>query len=38
MIEERVGKGLRQVEHIDGDLWHRYSVMFNRVMLVIVKH
>ena len=37
MIVERIGKGVGQVEHIGGDIWHRYSVTFNRVMLVIVK-
>jgi hypothetical protein len=26
MNEERIGKWLRQVEHIRGHLWHRYSV------------
>jgi hypothetical protein len=37
MIEERFGKDLRQVKHIRGDLWLKYSVTFNGVMLVIVK-
>jgi hypothetical protein len=37
MIQERIGKGLRQVELICGDVWHSRSVMFNIVMLVIVK-
>jgi len=26
MNEERIGKCLRQVEHIRGQLWHRYSI------------
>ena len=32
MNEERTGKCLWQVEHICGDLWHRYSKMVNQVM------
>jgi hypothetical protein len=38
MNEERTGKCLRQVEHIRGHLWHRYSITVNlghwRVSLV----
>jgi len=26
MNEERTGEYLRQVEHIHGHLWHRYSI------------
>ena len=32
MNEERIGKCLRQVEHIRGHLWHRYSIAVNQVM------
>ena len=35
--EERSGKCLRQVEHIRGHLWHRYSKMVNQVMVATVK-
>jgi len=28
----RTGKCLRQVEHIRGHLWHRYSIAVNQVM------
>jgi hypothetical protein len=31
MNEERTGKGLRQVEHIRGHLWHIYSITGNRI-------
>jgi hypothetical protein len=31
MNEERTGKCLRQVEHIRGHLWHRYSITVNRI-------
>ena len=27
----------RQVEHIRGHLWHRYSLMANQVMIAIVQ-
>jgi len=37
MNEERTRKGLRQVEHIRGHLWHRYSITINQVMVVTVK-
>jgi hypothetical protein len=30
--DERTGKCLRQVEHIRGHLWHRYSITVNQVM------
>ena len=30
-------KCLRQVEHIRGHLWHRYSIMVNQVMVANVK-
>ena len=30
MNEEWTGKCLRQVEHIRGHLWHRYSTPFNQ--------
>jgi hypothetical protein len=32
MNEERTGKCLQQVEHIHGQLWHRYSITVNQVM------
>jgi hypothetical protein len=35
--EERTGKCLRQVEHIRGHLWHRYSITGNQVMVATVK-
>ena len=34
---ERTGKCLRQVEHIHGHMWHRYSIMVNQVMVATVK-
>ena len=34
MNEEKIGKCLRQVEHICGHLWHRYSITVNQVMTV----
>jgi len=34
---ERTGKCLRQVEHIFGHLWQRYSIEVNQVMVAIVK-
>jgi hypothetical protein len=34
--EERTGKCLRQVEHIRGHLWHRYSITVNQVMVATV--
>jgi hypothetical protein len=37
MNEERTGKGLQQVEHIRGHLWHRYSIAVNQVMVATVK-
>jgi hypothetical protein len=37
MNEERTGKCLRQVEHIRGHLWHRYSITVNQVMVATVK-
>jgi hypothetical protein len=37
MNEERNEKCLRQVEHIRGNLWHRYSIAVNQVMVVTVK-
>jgi hypothetical protein len=37
MKEERTGKCLRQLEHIRGHLWHRYSITVNQVMLATVK-
>jgi hypothetical protein len=33
MNGERTGKCLRQVEHIRGYLWHRYSITVNQVMI-----
>jgi hypothetical protein len=36
-FEERTGKCLRQVEHICGHLWHRYSITVNKVMVATVK-
>jgi hypothetical protein len=38
MNDERAKKCLRQVEHIRGHLWHRYSVTVNQVMMATVKH
>ena len=35
---EKTGKYLRQVEHIRGLLWHRYSILVNQVMVTTVKH
>jgi hypothetical protein len=35
--EERTGKCLRQVEHIRGHLWHRYSITVNQVMVATVQ-
>jgi hypothetical protein len=37
MNEERTGKCLRQVEHICGHVWHRYSITVNKVMVATVK-
>jgi hypothetical protein len=37
MNKERIGKWLRQVEHIRGHLWYRYSVMVNQVMVATLK-
>jgi hypothetical protein len=37
MNEERTGKFLRQVEHIRGHLWHRYSIAVNQIMEATVK-
>jgi len=37
MNEERMGKSLRQVEHIRVDLWHRYYIAVNQVMVATVK-
>jgi hypothetical protein len=37
MNEERTGKCLRQVEHIRGNLWHRYLIAVNQVMMATVK-
>jgi hypothetical protein len=34
--EERTGKCLRQVEHIRGHLWHRYSITVNQFMVATV--
>ena len=34
MNEERTGKCLRQVEHIRGHLWHRYSITVNQVQVL----
>jgi hypothetical protein len=31
------GKCLRQVEHIRGHLWHRYSIAVNQVVVITVK-
>jgi hypothetical protein len=32
-----IGKCLQQVEHIRGQLWHRYSITVNQVMVLTVK-
>jgi hypothetical protein len=37
MNKERTGKCLRQVEHIRGYLWHRYSITVNQVMVTTIK-
>jgi hypothetical protein len=37
MTEERIGKCLRQVEHIRGHLWHIYSIAVNQVMVATVE-
>jgi hypothetical protein len=37
MNEERIMLWLRQAEHIRDNLWHRYSVMANKVMVATVK-
>ena len=37
MNEERTGKCIRQVEHIRGHLWHRYSITVNQVMVANLK-
>jgi len=37
MNEKRTGKYIRQVEHIRGQLWHRYSITVNQVMVATVK-
>ena len=34
MNEETTKKCLRQVEHIRGHLWHRYSITVNQVIMV----
>jgi len=33
MNEERTGTSLRQVEHIPGHLWHRYSITVKQVIV-----
>ena len=38
MNEEMTGKCLRQVEHIRGHLWHKYSITVTQVMVATVKH
>ena len=37
MNEERTGKCLRQVEHIRGHMWPRYSLTVNQVVVATVK-
>ena len=37
MNKERTGTCLRQVEHIRGHLWHRYSITVNQVVVATVK-
>ena len=37
MNEEWTGKCLRQVEHICGHLWHRYSITVNQLMVATIK-
>ena len=37
MNEERIRKYLRQVEHIRGHLWHRYSITLNQVIMATTK-
>jgi hypothetical protein len=37
MNEESNRKCLRQVEHIRGHLWHRYSITVNQVVVATVK-
>jgi len=36
MNDEKTGKCLRQVKHIRGHLWHRYSITVNQVMVATV--
>jgi len=37
MNEEKTERCLRQVDHIHGHLWHRYSITVNQVMVATVK-
>jgi hypothetical protein len=37
MNDERTGKRLRQVEHIRGQMWHRYSITVNQVVVATAK-
>ena len=37
MNEDRTRKCLRQVKHICGHLWHRYSITVNQIMVATVK-
>jgi hypothetical protein len=36
MNEDRIVKCLRQVEHIHGHVWHKYSIAINQVMVATV--
>ena len=38
MNEERIGKYLRQVQHLRGHLWHRYSISINQVVLLTLRY
>jgi len=35
--KKKTGKCVRQVEHIRGHSWHRYSITVNQVMVATVK-
>ena len=35
--EKMTGMRLRQMEHIRGHLWHKYSIMVNQVMVATAK-
>ena len=37
MNQERIGKCLRQVEHIRGHYWHKYFIAVTQVIVATVK-